>query len=223
MSVVLYQMAHSPYAIPIRQALTACGVEYETREVPNWDRNEVIRLTEGAYYQIPVLVHGDRVVFETGANSLDVARYVDATWAGGNLFPESLAAPNLCLTEWIEDTLEGCTFKLADIHYVPAIDDLIARTMVVRHKERKFGRGCIEQWRRDAAVIRSDLDDLLSRCESTLKHSPFLLGATPVYADFALFGVLGNLTHHGWNQLSWNQIALQSFVERLMAWRFRSC
>jgi glutathione S-transferase len=219
MSVVLYQMAHSPYAIPIRQALTACGVVHETRDVQNWDRGEVIRLTEGSYYQIPLLVHEDRVVFETGGNSLDVARYVDATWAGGCLFPEELAAPNLCLTEWIEDALEGCTFKLADIHYVPAIDDIVDRTMVVRHKERKFGRGCIEQWAREADIIRSELDGLLSRCESTFKNSPFLLGTSPVYADFALFGVLGNLTYNGWNHLSADQIALQKFVARLSVWR----
>ncbi len=219
MSVVLYQMAHSPYAIPIRQALTACRVVHETRDVQNWDRGEVIRLTEGSYYQIPLLVHEDRVVFETGGNSLDVARYVDATWAGGCLFPEELAAPNLCLTEWIEDALEGCTFKLADIHYVPAIDDIVDRTMVVRHKERKFGRGCIEQWAREADIIRSELDGLLSRCESTLKNSPFLLGTSPVYADFALFGVLGNLTYNGWNHLSADQIALQKFVARLSVWR----
>jgi len=222
MSVVLYQMAHSPYAIPIRQALTACGVIHETRDVPNWDRGEVIRLTEGASYQIPLLVHNNHVVFEKGGNSLDIARYVDATWAGGCLFPEKLDAPNVCLTEWIEHALEGCTFKLADIHYVPTIEDIVARTMVVRHKERKFGRGCLEQWECDAGVIRSELDGLLSRCESTLKNSPFLLGASPVYADFALFGVLGNLTYNGWNQLSPDQIALQSFIERLSAWRFVS-
>ncbi len=213
-------MAHSPYAIPIRQALNACGVLHETRDVPNWDREEVIRLTEGAYYQIPLLVHENRVVFETGGNSLDLAHYVDTTWAKGCLFPDRLAAPNLCLTEWIEDALEGCTFKLADIHYVPTIDDVVARTMVVRHKERKFGRGCVEHWRCDAGIIRSELDSLLSRCESTLKNSPFLLGASPVYADFALFGVLGNLTFNGWNQLSPDQNALQSFLERLSVWRF---
>jgi glutathione S-transferase len=91
--------------------------------------------------------------------------------------------------------------------------------MVVRHKERKFGRGCIEQWAREADIIRSELDGLLSRCESTLKNSPFLLGTSPVYADFALFGVLGNLTYNGWNHLSADQIALQKFVARLSVWR----
>ena len=220
MSVVLYQMPHSPYAIPIRQALIACGVSPDTRDVPNWDRAEIIRLTEGAYYQIPLLVHNGRPVFESEGASLDIARYVDTTWANRKLFPESLSAPNLCLIEWIEDTVEARTFKLADVHYVPSIDDIVARTMVVRHKERKFGKGCVEQWTQKAGSIRAELDLLLSRCEATLRHSPFLLGATPVYADFALFGVLGNLTHNGWNQLSSDQTALQHFANRLQAWRY---
>ena len=220
MSVVLYQMPHSPYAIPIRQALITCGVSPDTRDVPNWDRGEIIRLTGGASYQIPLLAHNGRTSFESEGDSLDIARYIDNTWGNGRLFPESLSAPNLCLIEWIEDAVEARTFKLADIHYVPLIENVVARTMVVRHKERKFGKGCVEQWTQSAGAIRAELDCLLSRCEATLRHSPFLLGTTPVYADFALFGVLGNLTHNGWNQLSSDQNALQHFADRLQAWRF---
>jgi glutathione S-transferase len=92
MSVVLYRMPHSPYAIPIRQALTTCGVTFETRDVPNWDRGEIIKLTAGAYYQIPVLVHNGRPIFESAPNSLDVAQYVDSTWAKGHLFPSVVSA-----------------------------------------------------------------------------------------------------------------------------------
>jgi glutathione S-transferase len=220
MSIVLYQMPHSPYAIPIRQALIACGVSPDIRDVPNWDRGEIIRLTGGAYYQVPLLVHNGRAVFESEKDSLDVARYLDTTWANGRLFPESLSAPNLCLIEWIEDAVEARTFKLADVHYVPSIKDAVARTMVVRHKERKFGKGCVDQWTQSTGFIRAELDCLLSRCVATLSHSPFLLGTTPVYADFALFGVLGNLTHNGWNALSADQNALQHFANRLQAWRF---
>jgi glutathione S-transferase len=106
---------------------------------------------------------------------LDVARYIDNTWGKGQLFPESLSAPNLCLIEWIEDAVEARTFKLADVHYVPSIEDVVARTMVVRHKERKFGKGCVEQWTQGTGAIRAELDRLLSRCETTLRHSPFLL------------------------------------------------
>ena len=36
MSLTIYQMAYSPFCIPITAALRACGVAFETREVPNW-------------------------------------------------------------------------------------------------------------------------------------------------------------------------------------------
>ena len=72
-------MPHSPYAIPIRQALIACGVNHETRDVPNWDRGEIIKLTEGAYYQVPLLIHNGRAIFESSGHSQDAAQYVDAT------------------------------------------------------------------------------------------------------------------------------------------------
>jgi glutathione S-transferase len=52
--------------------------------------------------------------------------------------------------------------------------------------------------------------------------SLFVLGETPVYADFALAGVLGNFLYRGWNQLSAEQHGLASFLTRLEAWRILS-
>ncbi len=211
MSVTLYEMAHSPFCIPIAQALTACGVEFERREIPNWDRGELLRLTDGAYYSVPVLQHDGRLIYETAADSQDVARHVDATFARGALFPPALDGLQAIVIDFLENEVESLTFKLADIHYVPAIADLVGRGMTVRHKERKFGRGCIEQWQRDAATIRAQADVLLARFETTLRHSPFLFGETPVYSDFLLFGIIGNFTCRAWNELSAAQPALRKW------------
>lgn len=220
MSLVIYQMAHSPFCIPVTALLDACGVAYETREVPNWDRNAIIELTSGAYYQVPVLARDGVVIHESGADTQDVAHYLDRTFAGGRLFPAALAAPQQCVIEFLENEVEARGFKLADIHYVPAIEDLVARTMVIRHKERRFSRGCVEQWRENATAIRAELDALLARFETTLAQQPFLFGDTPVYADFLLYGVTGNFLHKGWNTLSPAQPALATFRERIAAFRF---
>lgn len=220
MSLTIYEMAHSPYCIPITAALRACGAKYATREIPNWDRSELLRLTGGAYYQVPVLEHDDRIVFETGADTLDVARYVDGHFAGGKLFPTRLEGLQAIVVGHIEDEIEGRTFKLVDIHYVPMIADVAQRGMVVRHKERRFGRGCLSQWAAHAAEIRAEADALLARFETTLRHSPFIFGDVPVYADFALFGILGNLTFRDWNQLNDQQTALAAWRERLAEWRY---
>jgi glutathione S-transferase len=213
-------MAHSPFCVPISQALTASGVEFQRREIPNWDRRELLRLTGGAYYAVPVLQHDDLMIYESGADSQDVARYVDVTFAHGRLFPPALDGLQAIVIEFIENEIEGRTFKLVDIHYIPAIADVAERGMVVRHKERRFGRGCVEQWRQNAVAIRAEADRLLGRFEITLQHSPFLFGDAPVYSDFSLFGIIGNLTFRGYNALNAQQPALTRWREALVAFRF---
>jgi hypothetical protein len=49
------------------------GIEPELVHVPNADRSELIRLTGGAYYQVPVLADGERLVYEGGPDSQDIA------------------------------------------------------------------------------------------------------------------------------------------------------
>jgi glutathione S-transferase len=220
MSIVIYQLAHSPFCIPITQALTCLGQDFETREVPNWDRSEIIRLTDGEYYQVPLLVDGERLVYESRADSQDVARYVDTVYAGGRLFPDRFEGPQQCVIEFLENEVEARGFKLADIHYVPAMEDLVARTMTIRHKERRFGRGCLDHWRSQASAIRYELDALLARFETTLRHQPFLFGDAPLYSDFLLFGVIGNFTYKGWNSLNAEQHGLVEWQERLRNWRY---
>ena len=63
--------------------------------------------------------------------------------------------------------------------------------------------------------IRHQADDLLQRLEITLRHSSFLFGDLPVYSDFALFGILGNLTFRRYNQLNAEQTALAAWTERM--------
>jgi glutathione S-transferase len=215
MSLTVYQMAYSPFCIPITAALTACGAEYTTCEIPNWDRSELLRLTNGAYYQVPVLEHDGRIVTESSGDSEDIAHYVDQHFAGGRLFPERLDGLQQIVIEFLSDDVEFQTFRLLDPFTRDKIEDPVARGLYLRHKERKFGRGCVEQWRRDATTIRAEADRLLARFEITLRHSPFLFGEAPVYCDFLLYGVLGNLTYGGHNRLNVSQRALAEWSERM--------
>jgi glutathione S-transferase len=220
MSLTIYQMEYSPFCIPITAALRAAGAEFETQEIPGWDRTELLRLTNGAYYQVPLLVHDGRVVIESSADSEDIARYVDAHFAGGRLFPARLDGLQQIVIEFLSDDVEFHTFRLIDPFILDGMSDPIARGLFLRHKERKFGRGCVEHWRRDAAKIRAEADRLLARFETTLRHSPFLFGDAPVYADFLLYGVLGNLTYKGHNALNAEQGALARFVATIAGYRF---
>jgi glutathione S-transferase len=221
MAVVLYDMAHSPFCIPAAEILRAAGVTCERREIPNWDRSEILRLTNGAYYQVPVLAHDGNVVFESGTETQDVAHYLDRTFAGGNLFPTPLDGLQAIVIDFLENEVEARTFKLVDPSYIDSIKDVAARGMTIRHKERKFGRGCVEDWRRNAAGLRREADALLDRFEITLRHSRFLFGNQPVYSDFLLLGILGNLTFRGYNELSSEQRALSRWKKELESSKLR--
>jgi glutathione S-transferase len=220
MALTVYQMPHSPYCIPITQALIACGVDFLTVDVTPHTREEVIAASGGKFYQVPLLTDGGKTIGESSGASLDVAHYVDREYARNRLFPKPLEAANLCLTRFIENEMEGAGFKLADPFYIATFKDSLARTLMIRHKERAFGRGCIDAWKRDRKVLAARFDELLGDFETTLRHSPFLLGEAPVFADFALYGVIGNATWNGWNKLSPKRTALAAWRTRLAAFRF---
>ena len=90
---------------------------------------------------------------ESSADSEDIARYIDRHFAGGRLFPERLDGLQQIVIEFLSDDVEFQTFRLLDPYICDSITDPVARGLYLRHKERKFGRGCVEQWRREAAEI----------------------------------------------------------------------
>jgi glutathione S-transferase len=220
MALSLYEMPHSPFCIPIVRMLDAAGIAFDRIEVPNWDRRSVLEITGGRYYQVPVLVHDERVIFESSGDSQDVARYVDATFCGATLFPMEHEGLQQILIHHLENDVEGVTFRLTDIHHIPAIAGIGERGMVIRHKERKFGAGCVDAWRRDQEALRAQAEALLARFDAMLLARDFLISDRPLYTDFLLFGIVGNYTFNGWNQLPDRMRGLLSWTERMSSHRF---
>ena len=244
MAVILYQLPHSPYCLPITRALGALGVAFEVVDVSNADRSTIICLTNGAYYQVPVLAHDGKLVFDGcgvaaevtrrtapanptappphvgGYDGLDVPRYIDRVWGRGRLFPTEQEGLQALLVPHIESEIEGATFKLTDVHYIPAITDLVERVMTLRHKERRFGRGCVDQWCADHVAMSARVAALLVPFDAMLFGPPFLLGEQPVYADFALYGVLANLTYNDWNPFPSGLPHLADWFARMKIFQF---
>jgi len=48
-------------------------------------------------------------------------------------------------SRYIEHVLEMVGFKVNDTYVIPT-RPLIERTMLIRHKELKFGRACVREW-----------------------------------------------------------------------------
>jgi glutathione S-transferase len=202
--LTLVQIPYSPFCISVRTALEAAGVPFTIHNVPIWDRRAVGELTGGQYYAVPVMVdvEGDSgvTVYESRDDGTEVARYVDAKFGLG-IFPDALEGLHDVLVRYVEDECEDVAFRLDDAFLLPSIPDVGERTMVMRHKERKFGKGCVGQWRDQLPQLRERMIDVLTPLDRRLARSPFLLGDKPTFADYALYGVLGCMTFTGDNRV----------------------
>jgi len=211
--IELIQFPWSPFCIVQRRILEFSGVRFQlTNLARTGDRSLIWKLTKERYYAAPIIRDGRNVVFETGEDSQVIAKYLDQKLALG-LFPAAIEGEQFILWRYIENEIEGLTFKLNDAHYrefVGRADQL----SYVRHKERKFGRGCLEAWHAQQKDLGQQLEQRLLPFEEMLGHRPFLLGAEPRFVDFDLFGMLGNFLYSGHYQLPASRPQLRKWYRR---------
>jgi len=193
--IELIQFAWSPFCIVQRRILEFAGARFKITNIPSGDRSLVWRLTRQRYYGVPIIRDGKTVIFEMSDDTQVVAKYLDTRFQLG-LFPWELEGVQSILWQYIENHVEGIGFKLNDIHWqkvVPPSDQLA----FLRHKERKFGRGCIDQWRAQQKDLLSQLEQRLIPFEEMLMYKPFLLDERPRFVDFDLYGILANFLYSG--------------------------
>jgi glutathione S-transferase len=197
--IELIQFPWSPFCIVQRRILEYAGVRFKIVNIPNGDRSRVWKLTKERYYGVPVIKDGKTVVFEMSDDTQVIAKYLDDKFKLG-LFPRELEGVQSILWRHIESEIEGPCFKLTDIHWqeiVPKSDQLL----FLRHKERKFGRGCLDQWRALEGELLKQLEQRLIPFEEMLMYRPFLLEARPRFVDFDLYGMLGDFLYTGHYEL----------------------
>ena len=211
--IELVQFPWSPFCIVQRRVLEFAGVRFKTTNIPNGDRSLVWKLTKERYYGVPIIRDGRSVVFEVSEDSQVIAKYLDSKLKLG-LFPPELEGVQSILWRCIENEIEGPCFRLTDIHWremVPKSDQL----RFVRHKERKFGRGCLDQWRAQEAELLRQLEHHLLPFEEMLMHKPFLLEDRPRFVDFDLYGMLGDFLYTGHYQLPAVHTAINQWHGRM--------
>jgi glutathione S-transferase len=193
--IELIQFPWSPYCIVQRRILEFSGARFKVTNIPSENRSLVWRLTRQRYYNVPIIRHGKSVIFEVSEDSQVIAKYLDTKLQLG-LFPWDLEGEQSIIWRYIENEIEGVGFKLNDSYWrenVPAADQVA----FLRHKERKFGRGCLDQWRGQQKALLAELAQRLVPFEEMLLHRPFLLDQRPRFVDFDLYGILGNFLYSG--------------------------
>lgn len=216
--IQLVQFPWSPFCIVQRRILEYSGAKFRTADIPNGDRSLVWKMTRGRYYQVPIIRDGKDVVFETGEDSQVIAKYLDEKLRL-RLFPRELDGVQSILWRYIESEVEGHGFKLNDIYareFVPQSDWL----RFLRHKERKFGRGCLDHWREQQPQLLEGLTRGLLPFEQMLLAHQYLLGDRPHFVDFDLYGMLGNFLYSGRYELPTAHPRVQDWFERMNKIKF---
>lgn len=219
--IELIQIPWSPYCLVQRRILEFAGVPHKVTNIPPNDRSLVWRLSRGRYYAVPLLRDGRTVVFETDEHSQVIAKYLETKLKLG-LFPPQWDGLQRILWRYLEDDIEAVTFKLNDIHYrefVPKAEQLAW----LRHKERKFGRGCVDQWRAGQRALVGELTGLLLPLEQMLGTRRFLLDDRPRFVDFDLWGMLANFLYSGHYRIPAARPRLRAWHRRMSQLQLNDC
>ncbi len=211
--IELLQFRWSPFCLVQQRILEYSGVPFRLVDIPSTDRTVVWKITRHRYYHVPVLRDGRTVVFETAEDSQVIAKYLDDKLKLG-LFPAHLTGLQDLLWPHIESQIEEMTFKLNDVYYEEFVPQH-ERLNYLRHKERRFGRGCLERWRQERAFLCQELTRRLLPFEQMLVQRPFLLEDRPRFVDFDLYGMLANLLYTPHNRLPAVHPRLRRWFQRL--------
>jgi len=218
--IELIQFPWSPFCIVQRRILEYAGEKFKITNIPNGDRSLVWRLTKKRYYAVPVIRDGKSVIFEVSEDSQVIAKYIDSK-LGLGLFPWDVEGVQSLVWRYIGTEVEGIGFRLNDIYWrelVPASDQLL----FLRHKERRFGRGCLADWTARQKDLLGELEKKLVPFEEMLLHHSFLLGERPRFVDFDLYGMLGNFLYSGHYRLPRAHDRLRKWYDRMTQIEFKS-
>jgi len=211
--IELIQFPWSPYCLVQKRILEFTGKRFKITNIPPSDRSLVWKLTRQRYYQVPLLRDGNKVLFETGDNSQVIAKYLDAEFSLG-LFTREFEGIEQVLWAYIENEVEGFTFRLNDAHYQEFVP-LAERLPYLRYKERRFGRGCLEQWKKQQNELQERLAEKLLPFEQMLGTREFLLDRRPRFIDFDLWGMLANFLYSGHYRLPAEHPRISRWYERM--------
>jgi glutathione S-transferase len=209
----LIQFPWSPFCIVQRRILEYSGIRFKVTNIPSTDRSLLWRLSKQRYYEVPLLRDGRNTVFEMDESSQVIGKYLDDRLQLG-LFPREWEGVQSILWRYIENEIEGVGFKLNDVYWQEIVP-VRERLAFLRHKERRFGRGCLEQWQAQSKELLETLEARLLPFEEMLVDKACLLEDRPRFVDFDLFGMLGNFLYSGHYSLPAAHTRLKAWYERM--------
>ncbi len=188
MSLKLIQFPWSTYCMVTRWILKFGDIPHEVVNIPPLDRSLAWEMTKHKSYGVPLIEDEGQVVCERDHDSQVIAKHLDNRFDLG-LFPAELEGQQMILWRYIENEVEDPAFRLNDLHYEEWLPEE-ARLPHLQYKERRFGKGCVEQWRGNRDGLLAQLTQRLEPFEAMLVHRPYMLDQRPRFADLDLAGML---------------------------------
>jgi len=188
MALKLYDLAaaaperrFSPYCWRTKMALTHKGLGFET--VP-WRFTEKDVIAFSGQPRVPVLVDGERVV----SDSWTIATYLEDIYADRpSLFHgDGGRAATRFVNAWADGVLVGGIVRLIATDILANIDER-DRAYFRKTREQRLGMS-LEKLTADRDTQVLAFRKTLEPIRTVLATQPYLGGAEPAYADYAVFG-----------------------------------
>lgn len=238
--LTLYGFPGSLCSQKVRLALAEKQLAYESRTLDielRMQNYEPWYLRLNPQGVVPTLVHGDRVV----TDSAQILRYIDDTFAGPSLTPQS-QRERASMEDWIG---EQDAVKMRELSYASFKGMLgivlrnvsmplrLARLRRLREQEPALAGTYaakiddVAQWRADIAsreevdAVREALETVLRRVDETLGRTRHLAADTYSLADVAWTCVLARLRMLGLAEALWGEDRLPQLAAYYEAMRRR--
>jgi len=214
MTRILYDLAgandrrFSPHCWKSRMALRHKGLEFRTEPCTFLQVKEKVAFAD--WDKVPVLADGDTNIGDSWA----IAEYLEETYPDApSLFggPDGKAFARFA-NEFANTQLNpliggAIVYDIYD-HIVDADRDYFKAS-----REKVFGRS-FDELRADRDGFVSRFQAALAPVRNTVRNQPFMMGDTPSYADYAIFGALQ------WIRCS-SDCAMMRPDDPVLAWRDR--
>jgi glutathione S-transferase len=173
----------SPYCWRTKLALAHKGLEFET--IP-WRFTEKDVIAFSGQGRVPVLVDGDRTVFDSWA----IANYLEDAYPDRpSLFGgDGGRAVSRLINSWADHVFVGAVARvvLMDIYERLHEKD---KSYFRQSREQRFGKR-LEEVAADRDGHIAALRQALEPVRITLAAQPYMGGTSPLYADYIVFGML---------------------------------
>lgn len=188
MAVLLYGLDLSHYVVKAKRILAYKRVAYEYEYAPYHDRQDLLAVSGQDY--VPYLLWEDE-----GVRWMDIPDFLERKAPTPTLYPDGSRNLARIVEHWAHEVVEEMAWR------------------VVAPDARKTFKEPREAWVFEELQMRKrgDLDEMalqkpkhlkalaatLQPVEGRLAESPYVLGAQPSLADFALYGALHCLPYTG--------------------------